>query len=190
MMEWIQSLDIAGFRWINQQFTNPVFDLVFPWLTGVQNNDIFRWAVVPVLLVATFLAFRLRAVRWAVALACTLVVTDGVGYRIFKPTFHRLRPNLQAELNPQLRIPYGPKSGSFPSNHAMNSFAVATVCAYYFPFITLPVFAVAVLAAYSRVYVGVHFPTDVLFGALFGVLIAWLVIRLLAYVPFFKRAGE
>jgi undecaprenyl-diphosphatase len=72
----------------------------------------------------------------------------------------------------------GPKSSthSFPSGHAATSFACATVLSYYAPRYRVPFFALASLIALSRIYNGMHYPSDVLAGALLGVLIALLLL--------------
>jgi undecaprenyl-diphosphatase len=131
--------------------------------------------------------FRMQAVRLMVAIALVLVISDGLGARVFKPYFNRQRPNYVASLNTVVRVPYQPKSGSFPSNHTMNSVAVATMFAYYFPYSVVPAAILAFLAGYSRIYVGVHYPSDVLGGAIFGVLLAIFVIKVLSYIPGLKR---
>ena len=64
-----------------------------------------------------------------------------------------------------------PSTSSFPSGHATVSFACATVLAFAVPRLRVPLFALAALIAYSRVYVGVHYPFDVLAGAALGVLL-------------------
>ena len=72
----------------------------------------------------------------------------------------------------------GPPSAthSFPSGHAATSFACATVLSHYAPRLRVPLFALATLIAFSRVYNGMHYPTDVLAGALLGVLTALLLL--------------
>jgi undecaprenyl-diphosphatase len=72
----------------------------------------------------------------------------------------------------------GPRSSthSFPSGHAATSFACATVLSYYVPRYRVAFFALAVLIGLSRVYNGLHYPTDVLAGAVLGVLIALLLL--------------
>ena len=72
-----------------------------------------------------------------------------------------------------------PKDSSFPSGHAAMAFAAATVLSYYRPRWAAAFFLLAVAIGYSRVYNGVHYPLDVLGGAVLGLLIGGLVIALL-----------
>jgi undecaprenyl-diphosphatase len=72
-----------------------------------------------------------------------------------------------------------PSSGSFPSGHAASSFACAALLASLTPLPKVPLFALAALIAFSRVYNGVHYPLDVVGGAALGLLVA-TALRLLA----------
>jgi undecaprenyl-diphosphatase len=72
-----------------------------------------------------------------------------------------------------------PSSSSFPSGHASSSFACATVLAAFAPSLRVPLYVLAAAIAWSRVYVGVHFPLDVLAGALWGVAVGIVVLRAL-----------
>lgn len=72
-----------------------------------------------------------------------------------------------------------PHSHSFPSGHAATSFACATVIAALVPRARVPLFLLASLVAWSRVYVGVHYPFDVLAGALYGVALGVCLLRVL-----------
>ena len=72
-----------------------------------------------------------------------------------------------------------PTTSSFPSGHAATSFACALVLARLAPRLTIPLFVLAALIAFSRVYVGVHYPFDVLAGAALGLGIAIALPRLL-----------
>jgi undecaprenyl-diphosphatase len=89
-----------------------------------------------------------------------------------KLAVRRSRPHLHG----LVAIPY---THSFPSGHATTSFACATVLAAFAPRARIPLFVLAALIAWSRVYVGVHYPVDVLAGALLGVLLGLLVLRAL-----------
>jgi undecaprenyl-diphosphatase len=87
-----------------------------------------------------------------------------------KALVDRPRPPLRyAEPEPLVRTPH---DGSFPSGHAATSFAAATIMSFAFPRLAPFLFVLAALVAWSRVYVGVHYPLDVIGGAILGVLVA------------------
>ena len=71
-----------------------------------------------------------------------------------------------------------PDRFSFPSGHSMNAFAVAVVYGYYFPSMLVPLMALAALIAASRVFLSLHYPSDVTVGAVVGVTVASLVIMI------------
>ena len=96
-----------------------------------------------------------------------------------KQWFERDRPPV-ADPDPATLVDL-PGTYSFPSGHAAVSFACATVLALAVPRLRWPLYALAALIAFSRVYVGVHFPFDVLAGAVIGVAIA-IALRMLATV--------
>ena len=72
---------------------------------------------------------------------------------------------------PKALVPV-PHDHSFPSGHAATSFACATTLALAFPRLAVPLYVLAAAIAYSRVYVGVHYPLDVLGGAVLGIAVA------------------
>lgn len=104
------------------------------------------------------------------------VVADLLAYALRHAIGRPRPPSVYAEPKPLVGVPHG---GSFPSGHAATSFACATVLAFAAPRLAPAFFALAAAIAWSRVYVGVHYPLDVLGGAALGVLVAialrWLV---------------
>ena len=80
-----------------------------------------------------------------------------------------------------------PTTSSFPSGHAATSFACALALARFAPMLTIPLFVLAGLIAFSRVYVGVHYPFDVLAGTVLGLALATALPRLLAALPRLRR---
>jgi undecaprenyl-diphosphatase len=85
-----------------------------------------------------------------------------------KPLVHRRRPDRVAEAVPLVRQVRMPSSTSFPSGHAAAAFAFATGAGHVMPSSGVPLRALGALVAYSRVHTGVHYPSDVLVGALLG----------------------
>jgi undecaprenyl-diphosphatase len=81
-----------------------------------------------------------------------------------------------------------PTTSSFPSGHTSTSFACAFVISRVAPRLTMFVFALATLIGLSRIYVGVHYPLDVLAGAIFGVLVATALLSLLGVLQRSRRS--
>jgi undecaprenyl-diphosphatase len=176
VLEWLRGVDQRLFHEINAAWTHPWLDVLFPLLTDLHKARLFSWVVLPLGLLWWLGAKRGKAVKTVIAVALAVALTDTVSHRLIKPSFQRARPQ-KAGVSVMLRTQ--PHLGySFPSNHAANSFAAATVLASFHPALAVPAFLVAALVAYSRVYVGVHFPFDVLAGGLLGFLMGWLVVRL------------
>jgi undecaprenyl-diphosphatase len=173
-MDGLLSFDQSLFVDINSGWSNPFFDLFFPLITDLHRNP---WFLVLLVLLCGFWVFkrRQRAVAGLLCLALTLAVTDAGSSQIIKPLIARERPS-QAGVPTQLRT-HRHSGLSFPSNHATNIFGAATVLSALFPPATLLWYFFALLIALSRVYVGVHFPLDVLGGALLGVSVGWLMSR-------------
>jgi len=122
--------------------------------------------------------------RWGVlALTVVAVALSDWAATGLKALFDRERPPFRyAEPKALVHVPH---DASFPSGHAATSFAAATVLSFAFPRLAPPFFVLAAAIAFSRVYVGVHYPLDVIGGAALGVLVAF-VLKLL--VRFRTRA--
>ncbi len=115
--------------------------------------------------------------RWGVfALTVIAVVLADWSATGLKALFDRPRPPLRyAEPKTLVHLPH---DASFPSGHAATSFAAATMLSFGFPRFAPFLYVLAAAVAFSRVYVGVHYPLDVLGGALLGALVA-IALRLL-----------
>ena len=104
----------------------------------------------------------------------SIAVTSAVVNAAMKPVGRRRRPERGPLLARHVRMP---RSRSFPSGHAASAFAFATGVGATEPRLALPLRALALTVAYSRVHTGVHFPGDVLVGALIGVSVSQVTLR-------------
>ena len=148
----------------------PWLDALMAAVSGIGRGGLV-WLAVGVLLT---LRRRLRlAALWQLVLALVLafVVSDG----ILKPLVNRPRPFAAHPMTVRI-VGSIPGGGSFPSGHAAAAFAAAFVLAQYWPGSGLIFWPLAALIAGSRIYVGAHYPLDVLVGALLGCAIGWLVV--------------
>lgn len=127
------------------------------------------------LLVAIGLALLSRRRRGAVGvliLAATLAVTDQTSAKVLKPIFKRARPSVVVTDSKPL---FGVRrSYAFPSVHATNFFAAAPIVGAVFPPLGVAAYALAAAVSFSRVYVGDHWPSDVVGGAALGLFFGWL----------------
>jgi undecaprenyl-diphosphatase len=147
----------------------------------------FSW--VPLYLVIIYFLFRKR--DWRVGLLAMLAIllifglTDQLGVHLFKNTVQRLRPCHEIGLGGMIRVleDCGGQF-SFISNHAANTFGLATFTALFFrkKWYTWSIISWAAVVSYSRIYVGKHYPLDLLCGAAFGALVAYLVYLLYKFV--------
>ncbi|AZZ38063.1 hypothetical protein CIK05_15055 [Bdellovibrio sp. qaytius] len=175
MIEWLSNLEKSVLQWIYQN-SNSSFDGLFPFYTDIHKVN---WFIIPAILLVIYYfihRYKRAGVTYFLFLALSIGVSDFTG-KVVKNNFPRMRPFTVAELNIKEKSPAGPTS-SFYSNHTSNMVAFATYTGQFFPAARPLLFGLAFLTGYSRMYVGVHYPSDVLAGALMGMLIGWLFARL------------
>lgn len=167
-MEYLLSLDHVIFLKINAEWTHSLLDRIFPFITDLHKIGWVKIVALAAILVWLFRG-RLHAALIILGLGFSLAIADATSYRIIKPMFERPRPPV--ELAGQAIVRTERWSGySFPSNHAANMFAAALFLTFIYPSYRFLFFFIAVVIAYSRVYVGVHFPLDVTVGAIVGLI--------------------
>lgn len=179
MIEFLYSLDTSLFQFFNQTLSNPVGDVLWPILT-----DYDKILPVRIVLVAVWLWLVIRGGRRGRTVAFLIIplifVSDQLSSFVLKNLVGRPRPCQTVQGVPVLQtihllVNCG-TGKSFPSSHAMNNFAVATAFSFYYRKWACAFLGWASLIALSRPAVGVHYPSDILGGAIFGALLAALLI--------------
>ncbi len=173
MVDFLNSIDITLFHFFNGSVCNSVFDFLMPIITDLNKQRIVL-VFVALLLLWMLIRGRLHVRIAAILLIITIVISDQLNSSLIKYWLVRPRP-CHALQNVHLLVSCG--SGfSFPSSHAVNNFAGALILAFFFPRAKWWFFGFAAIVAFSRVYVGVHYPSDVIGGAIIGLFCAGSVL--------------
>jgi undecaprenyl-diphosphatase len=165
-------VDVALYAAVAQTST-PALDRAMARLSHAANYSRLSLASAAVLAATGGRTGRRAAAHGLVAVA----VTSGVVNLVVKPLGGRRRPDRAAEGVPVARHVPMPASTSFPSGHAAAAFAFAGGVGHVLPPAAIPLHGLAALVAYSRVHTGVHYPADVVAGALIGTTLAQLTTR-------------
>lgn len=175
MLEHIIQIDKEIFIAINQGLSNPFFD----WLLPILRNP-FTWA--PLYLFLIIFLIKHYGKTGMLIVACILLnfgISDGVSSHLIKKNVKRIRPCNDIEFKQDVNIRVRCGSGfSFTSSHATNHFAMAVFLIILFYRKWKPVLYLALSWAFiisiSQIYVGVHYPFDILCGAILGSLIGFI----------------
>jgi undecaprenyl-diphosphatase len=179
MFEQLKKLDKEILLFINS-YHNSFFDSVM-WFASDKTSWVPLYIFLCILLI-----WKYKQLAWLMVLLIIplIVASDMFTSEILKPLTGRLRPSHHPGLENLLHYVNNYRGGlySFPSSHAANTFALITyLCLItakkiqWLPYLLIPF---AVLVSYSRMYLGVHYPSDVLVGTIIGVLLGWIFYKI------------
>lgn len=175
MIDWIQYMDSAIVLWVQEHLRSNINDALIPWL-----RHAWFWApVYAFLFYFTVSRMGKQGISWCVFFILVFALGDSFSAQVLKPFFHRLRPCNNPDLIPYfLNMPIHCGTGfSFPSSHATNHAALSTfiimTLKHRYPRVYIPAVLWAVLVCFGQLYVGVHYLSDLLAGALLGTLIGF-----------------
>jgi len=166
-VDTLAKLNRSVFFWINQDAGHHYawLDWLMMFLSDARNG------IIPFVLIALFIFWRSGKPGWRVlAGMIVLVLLSDWSGALIKHAYTVERPCDALEGVRLLALSCG--RNSFPSNHALNMAAIATFVGWHYRVMIAPLAVLAVLVGLSRVYVGVHYPVDVLFGWVWGSAIA------------------
>ena len=163
-MELIQNIDNAVLEYIRTHMSSGILDQTMPFITRLGSGALI-WIVVALV----FLVSK-KYRKDGLILISSLLLCGLIGNIILKPWIARIRP---FDVNTAIQLLIAkPTDFSFPSGHTMTSFASATVIFHTNRSMGIAAFVLAALIAFSRLYLYVHYPSDIIAGILIGVLIS------------------
>jgi undecaprenyl-diphosphatase len=181
-MDYISNVDTELFFILNGLHT--------PWLDPVMFYMSMTVFWIPLFIFLIYLiikSFGKTSLIPLICIAVCIVCTDQITSGIMKPAFARLRPTHEPLLKERIHTVNGYRGGrfGFASSHAANTFGVATflflLLRNRYRWISL-LFIWALVMSYTRIYLGVHYPGDILVGTAIGILCGWLVFSLTKYL--------
>lgn len=175
MVKFFKAIDNKGLKYISEKCQNRTFDKMMPIITMMGNLGVI-WFVISSLM---FLKVEYRIIGIGVILAVALTTIIGEG--IIKHIVRRSRPFQDKEEKLLINKPI---TYSFPSGHTASSFAALAVFLQMNGKLGLIVSPIATLIAFSRVYLKVHYPADVIFGILLGFTCGITVVSFLGRMVF------
>lgn len=153
--------ELKWIEWADGWWTSPVLNYVLPWLTYLGSH----FAVILFIVLSWILTGKRKVLRY---LALLYGLESGIVYAL-KFLIHRQRPFVFLETASKLsKGPGEILDPSFPSAHAVFSFMMATLLSVWFPRYRVIFFVFAGFIGWTRIYLGLHYPTDVIAGALIG----------------------
>ena len=189
-MEALSTIDSDLFLFLN--------GLHADWMDGVMVLITQMWVWLPLYLLLIYWTVKQYGKRcWWIFLALALVVlcSDQLSAHVCKPLFQRLRPCYNTDLQGLIHLPKGMAGGQygFVSSHAANTFAIAAFLTAAlrkkYKWMGIALYLWAFISSYSRIYIGYHYPGDILCGAVLGILVGltlWKAFQLLVVKKIWK----
>lgn len=156
--------------------SNKVIDNIMPIITSLGNGGVV-WIIIIALLI-----INKKYRKIGILAACALALVTVLGEGVIKHIIQRPRPFIEVS-NIRLLIPK-PSSSSFPSGHTASSFAVAFIVGKKIKKLKLPVYILAAAIAFSRLYLFVHYPTDIIGGIVIGVISGSFILYVDNKIPY------
>lgn len=176
-MDTLIQLDKELFMWFNSHNT-PFWDVVMMFFTRKEF-----W--IPLYLLLLYQIYKVKgkeAIFWILGAFLLVFLCDQISTRLFKDVFERFRPSHDPSLEGMVNLVSGYKGGrfGFVSSHATNSFGFALFTSLLFrnKLYTFFIFTWSLLVVYTRIYLGVHFPGDIIGGMILGLILGYGVYRL------------
>ena len=181
MLEYLNDIDTDALLAVNG--LHDMFQDAFWWMVSA------KWSSALLVLALLWILLhqnRRHALLMLAMLALAVLVADQVSSGLIKHLVERLRPTHDPSLDNMVHVINGYRGGmyGFVSSHAANFFAVATLISFVMRhrLVTCSLFMWALLQCYSRVYLGVHYPGDIMGGIVVGMLTGWLVWCLMRWI--------
>lgn len=168
-MKILLNIDEIIFSFLNQSISNNFFDLIMPFLTNLDN-----WRI-PIVIFVFYLIFKGGRKGRVVVILIIFIITacDQFSASVLKPVIGRIRPCHDLE-NVRIIVGCGGKF-SFPSSHATNMAGFAMIFSLLYHRWALWFWFLALTIGFTRIYIGVHYPGDVLYGFILGSAISVLI---------------
>lgn len=168
IVTWIVDNDTLAFRYVNHRLRCRFFDFLLPKITHLGGATL----AISFLILTYFLSSS-TVQRWTIEAFISLVLSHILA-QIIKRHYSRVRPfELLKEVHLCTNLL---KDYSFPSGHTTAAFSIAIVFSLYSLSFALVLLPIAILIGFSRVYIGLHYPTDCFIGALIGTVTGLLVV--------------